>query len=355
MKRRYLNFDEKMAANFGERTWLNFLNRSLLQSSMFKRSIEEYEVTGIISNAPAMAQCIAHNEEYRKEIRQFVKSGLEPEEIYINLVIEDAKAAADLLLSIFENSNGCNGFVGIDLLPEYAYDVDALIEEANTIWHKACRPNIMIQMPATEEALPAFKELMQSGINVNATLLCSLSRYRDIIQAHIDGIHTRLAKGLPIKRIASAATFSLPGSFERIAAPGDSTEERDILRHICLSSTLDARRLHYDVFHNRQFVDLAGKGAQSQLLFCIDDALTSYTFGRFCCARDLTIEKKASALEDSSVGEPMPAKLDSISENQSIDIEELLDTLQEEVIKTQVIQMDRALMTLKEHHEVKSC
>jgi transaldolase/transaldolase/glucose-6-phosphate isomerase len=348
MKCAYANSDKKDTFHSGKKVWLNFLNRNLLHSSTFKRSIEDREFTGILFNAPAMAQSIARDEEYQNEISKPLRSQTELDDIYLSLAIEDVKAAADLFLPVFEETKGRDGFVGIDVSPEYAYDVDALIEEANTLWQKTGRSNIMIQLPATEEALPAYKELLQSGVNVNATLLCSLSRYRDIARAHIEGMADRLEKGFPVEGIASAVTFSVPCPLEQNQVPADPHGEADLLREICISTVPLARKAHYDAFHKKEFQELAAKGVQPQFLLCIDEAETAHAFGNFCCARDLTAESNESASCDLSVGESGPPELISISEDQHGDIEKHLDMLQEEFIKSQVVQIDRALMILKD-------
>jgi hypothetical protein len=346
--------EQKGPASYRKRIWLNFLNRNLLQSSSFRRGVEKYEITGIISSAPAMAECIAHNEEYRESIRQLSNLGMEPAEIYKHLLTEDAISAADILLPVFQNTEGRDGFVGIDVSPEIAYDVDAIIEEAKTLWDQACRPNIMIQIPATEESLPAFGELLRIGINVNATLLCSLSRYRSFVQAYVEVINNQMELGLPLKEIVSAVTFSLPHSPGHISSLENQGDKGDMFRDICAHTALWARELHYDTFQSQEFMDLAAKNAQMQLLLYLDEEDTSLSFGKFCCATDLTTESPKSTSDKSSINESLSPALNAISDDPNTYIEELLVMLQEEFIKTQIVRVDRALLIIEKLHSVSS-
>jgi transaldolase len=330
------------------RVWLNFMNRNLIQSSKFKLSIDNHEVTGIIANAPIMAGCISRDSEYRDEIRRRVRSGMEAEEIYHDLILDDARNAADLLLPVFHSTQGHDGFVGIDICPEFSYDVDAMIEEGNWLWERSRRPNIMIQIPATEEALPAVTNLLQSGINVNATFIHSLTRYRQVVQAYIAGMTERLDKGLPLQGIASAATFSVLGRFDETSTPGNYKRDIDTFRNMSLSAALSACSVYREVLRDRNFLNLAARGMQPQLLMLNDEAEPSRMFGKFQCAIDLTAkfsELKSDRLSCRETKFPEP---DSDPERLQYDMEALLDGLLEEIIKSRVVRIDEALRAIED-------
>ena len=334
------------------RVWLNFMNRNLIRNSRFKLSIDNHEVTGIIANAPIMAGCISRDSEYRDEILRRVRSGMDAEEIYHDLVLGDARNAADLLLPVFHSTQGHDGFVGIDICPEFSYDVDALIEEGNWLWERSRRPNIMIQIPATEEALPAVTNLLQSGINVNATFIHSLTRYRQVVQAYIAAMTERLDKGLPLQGIASAATFSVLGRFDETSTPGDCKRDMDVFRNMSLSAALSACSVYREVFRNRKFLNLAARGVQPQLLMLNDEVEPSRMFGKFPCAIDLTAKFSELKSGRRSCRETKFPEPDSDPEKSQYDMKEVLDGLLEEIIKSRVVRIDGALRAIKDLYPI---
>jgi transaldolase len=324
-----------------ERVWLDFMNRNLVHSVKFKRLIDRSEITGILSNAEALASCISGDRQYQGKIRTLARSGMDAEEIYRDIVMEDVKYAADLLLPVFRRTRGQDGFVGVAVSPEFAYDVEALLEEGYELWSRAGRPNLMIQIPATAEAVPAIRSLLQGGINVNATLLYSLSRYREVAQAYIAAMTERLKQGASVEGIASAATFSRHPRFHATEERKLTGEAPDLLRDISASTARLSSQLHRHLFENGKFLDLAAMGAQPQLLMWHDETDSLQAIDGFGSVVDL------SAKFSESTTNP-----DSTSEEENIAIDWLLDLFQEETIKHQVVEIDAALQTMQGPHSI---
>ena len=201
-----------------KRVWLNVVNRQLLQSGKLERLIDRDEVTGVFSSSPCLAAHIAGDSEYRDTVCELARAGMSAEEIYRSVALEDTQYAADLLLPIFQKTEGCDGFAGIEVSPEFAYDVEALLEEGYSLWKQANRPNVMIQIPATPEAVPAIESLLQEGINVNATLIYTLTRCREVAEAHVAAMSRRNREGSSVRGIVSVATFSAHPQFNAAAA-----------------------------------------------------------------------------------------------------------------------------------------
>jgi transaldolase len=131
----------------------------------------------------------------------------DPQELFLELAIDDVRRAADLLLPTYDESGGRDGFVSLECTPDLAYDSDATVEQALELWRRLARPNVMIKVPATAAGVPAIEGLTARGVNVNVTLLFSVTRYEQVIDAYMRGLARRLADGKPVDVIASVASF----------------------------------------------------------------------------------------------------------------------------------------------------
>jgi transaldolase len=192
----------------GVSIWLDTLSRELLDSGDFARLIADYAVTGATSNPTIFAKAITSSDRYDDQLRALVASGVrEPQELFFELALDDVRRAADLLRPAYEESDGRDGFVSFECTPDLADDSEATIEQALELWGRLARPNVMIKVPATEAGVPAIEELTARGVNVNVTLLFSVARYEQVIDAYMSGLEHRLAAGKPVDDIASVASF----------------------------------------------------------------------------------------------------------------------------------------------------
>jgi transaldolase len=192
----------------GVSIWLDTLSRELLDSGRFARLIDDWAVTGATSNPTIFAKAITGSDRYDDQIRAAVASGLhDPRELFFELALEDVRRAADLLRPTFEASGGRDGFVSFECTPDLADDTQATIEQALELWARLTRPNVMIKVPATAAGVPAIEELTARGVNVNVTLLFSVARYEQVIDAYMRGLERRVASGEPVHAIASVASF----------------------------------------------------------------------------------------------------------------------------------------------------
>jgi transaldolase len=192
----------------GVSIWLDTLSRELLDSGDFAAMITDCAVTGATSNPTIFAKAITASDGYDEQLRAAVVSGVrDPRELFFDLALEDIRRAADLLHPTYDTSNGRDGFVSFECTPDLADDTHATIEQALDLWGRLARPNAMIKVPATEAGIPAIEALTAHGVNVNITLLFSLTRYEQVIDAYLSGIEQRLTAGEPVDTIASVASF----------------------------------------------------------------------------------------------------------------------------------------------------
>ena len=176
----------------GVSIWLDTLSRELLDSGEFAGLIADFAVTGATSNPTIFAKAITGSDRYDDQLRAAVASGVrDPQELFFELALDDVRRAADLLRPAYDDSDGRDGFVSFECTPDLADDTQATIEQALELWSRLARPNVMIKVPATEAGIPAIEELTARGVNVNITLLFSVARYEQVIDAYITGLERR--------------------------------------------------------------------------------------------------------------------------------------------------------------------
>jgi transaldolase len=189
----------------GVSIWLDTLSRELLDSGDFAALIAESAVTGATSNPTIFAKAITTSDLYDNELR--AAGSRSSQEQFFAIALEDVGRAADLLRPVHEASGGRDGFVSFECTPDLADDTQATIEQALDLWRRLARPNVMIKVPATAAGIPAIEELTARGVNVNITLLFSVARYEQVIDAYIAGLERRVGAGQPVDAIASVASF----------------------------------------------------------------------------------------------------------------------------------------------------
>ena len=194
----------------GVSIWLDTLSRDLLESGGFAELISDYGVTGATSNPTIFAQAITHSDRYDGQLRELAAGGeRDPRELFFSLALDDIRAAARLLRPAYEQSRGTDGFMSFECTPDLADDTEATIAQATDLWQRLGQPNVMIKVPGTAAGLPAIEELTRRGVNVNITLLFSVDRYEQVIDAYLRGLSARADAGEPVDTIASVASFFL--------------------------------------------------------------------------------------------------------------------------------------------------
>jgi transaldolase len=194
----------------GVSIWLDTLSRELLDTGGFAGLIRDYGVTGATSNPTIFDQAITDSDRYDGQLRTLAASGeRETQELFFSIALDDVRAAAGLLRPAYEDSGGSDGFVSFECTPDLADDTAATIAQATSLWQRLGQPNVMIKVPGTAAGLPAIEELTRRGVNVNITLLFSVGRYEQVVDAYLRGLSARAGAGEPIDTIASVASFFL--------------------------------------------------------------------------------------------------------------------------------------------------
>lgn len=259
----------------GQSVWLDFLGRSLIDSGMLARLIEEDGVSGVTSNPAIFEKAIDGSADYDDAIRALALRGRSVPEIYEALVVDDIRRAADLFRPLHERRGGADGFVSLEVSPLLARDAAGTVAEARRLWAAVGRPNVFIKVPATAEGIGAIRQLIREGINVNVTLLFGLPRYAEVARAHLEGLEGRAAAGEAVDRVASVASFFL----SRIDVLVDSLIEKRLAECVpggdiaaglrgktAIASAKEAYRMYREIYGGTRFASLASRGARPQRL-----------------------------------------------------------------------------------------
>ena len=247
----------------GVSIWLDTLSRELLESGAFAELIADSAVTGATSNPTIFAKAITGSDRYDDQLRGAVAAGVrDPQELFFELALEDVRRAADLLRPAYDASAGRDGFVSFECTPDLADDTTATVEQAVELWERLARDNVMIKVPATDAGVPAIEELTARGVNVNVTLLFSIARYEQVIDAYLTGVERRVDRGDPIDAIASVASFfvSRVDAKTDVLLPAGSK----LRGRLAIANARLAYARYRDRFSDRRWLTLREAGAQPQ-------------------------------------------------------------------------------------------
>jgi transaldolase len=265
----------KKLETLGQSIWLDYIRRDLIASGELRRLIEEDGLRGMTSNPSIFEKAIAESHIYDQDIRDMSLKKKDVKAIYEALSQRDVQNAADEFRSVYEKTDGEDGYVSLEVNPHLAHDTKGTIEEARRLWAALNRPNVFIKVPATSDGLPAIQQLISEGINVNVTLLFGLPRYRQVAEAYIAGLEARAAQGKPVKHIASVASFFLSRIdtlvdplVEKFFEPGGKKKEiaKKVHGQVAISSAKAAYQIYKEIFGNNRFKKLADKSARVQRL-----------------------------------------------------------------------------------------
>jgi transaldolase len=230
----------------GVSIWLDTLSRELLRSGRFGELIDDYRVTGATSNPTIFAKAITGSDLYEEQLERLASSGeRDLQELFFSIALDDVREAARLLRPEYDRTGGRDGFISFECTPDLADDTEATVAQALDLWERLALPNVMIKVPGTAAGLPAIEELTRRGLNINITLLFSVPRYEQVIDAYIRGLTARAGDGEPVDRIASVASFFLSRIDTKVdpLLPAGS----DVRGAVALASA----RVAYDRFRTR--------------------------------------------------------------------------------------------------------
>ena len=262
---------------YGQSPWLDFIRRNILLNGDLKKMIANDGLRGMTSNPAIFEKAITAGDDYNDIIKAPDAKSSTAMALYEKIAIRDVQEAADIFRPVHTETKGRDGYVSLEVSPNLAFDTQATIAEARRLWKAVNRPNVMIKIPATPQGLPAIRQALEEGININITLLFAQSAYEQVAEAYLAALEARAAKGQDISQIASVASFFV----SRIDSLVDSTIDAKLKTEAGASqkalleslrgkvAIANARRTYakyQELFGGSRWKALAARGAQTQRL-----------------------------------------------------------------------------------------
>ena len=253
--------------DLGQSVWYDYIRRDLYTGGELARLIREDGLAGMTSNPTIFQKAIADTDLYDDGVRRAGAEGADPPGVFERLAVEDVRGAADAFRPVFDETRGNDGFVSIEVGPHLANDTDGSIREAHRLWEKCARENVMVKIPGTAAGIPAIRRCLADGVNINITLLFSVSRYREVMEAYLSALEERVAAGRPIERLRSVASFfvsrvdtNVDKKLDRIG----SETARALRGKAAIANARLAFQAFREVFGSERFQRLAARGAALQ-------------------------------------------------------------------------------------------
>jgi transaldolase/glucose-6-phosphate isomerase len=259
--------------DLGQSLWYDYMERRILENGELAALIKKGEIRGLTSNPSIFNHAIAKSKDYDSALVPMSWAGYSDKVILEQLMIEDIKRVADLLRPLFDKTQGGDGFVSLEVRPKLAYDTEKTIAEAQRLWNTVNRPNVMIKIPATKPGLPAIRQSIAAGININITLIFSIDRYKDVMEAYLSGLEDRTKAGKPIDHISSVASFFVSRIDTKvdkylnpiIQLPGRKAQiAKSLLGKIAIANARLAYEEFRMVFEGDRYSELQAKRAKLQ-------------------------------------------------------------------------------------------
>jgi transaldolase len=259
----------------GQSVWYDYIRRDLYTSGKLERLIREDGLAGMTSNPTIFQKAIAETELYDEDVRRLGAEGKDPYAIFDQLAIGDVTRAADVFRPVFDETGGGDGYVSIEVGPQLANDTEGSIREARRLWRVCDRPNVMVKIPGTAAGVPAIRQCLAEGVNINITLLFSVSRHREVMEAYLSAVEERIALRLPVAGLHSVASFfvsrvdtNVDKKLDRIAKEDPQGSRGEKARELRGRAAIANARLAYqafeEVFRSDRFRALEEKGVRLQ-------------------------------------------------------------------------------------------
>ncbi|MGZ6728863.1 MAG: transaldolase [Gaiellaceae bacterium] len=249
----------------GQSVWIDYLSRRLLKTGELARLMKEDAVVGVTSNPTIFQKAIAEGDAYDDQMREVLGEQEDLKEVFLALAIRDVQDACDLLRPVWDEGQGKDGYVSIEVDPNLAFDTAGTIAEAARLHDEVDRPNCFVKIPATKEGLPAIEEMIARGQNINVTLIFSLQRYAEVVEAYLRGLERLVESGGDPATVASVASFFV----SRVDTEADRRLEEagapaELKGKLAVANAKLAYQRYKELFAGERWEKLREKGATAQ-------------------------------------------------------------------------------------------
>jgi transaldolase len=252
-------------SELGQSVWIDFLSRHLLQSGELARMMEDDAVVGVTSNPTIFQKAISEGDLYDEQLREVLAEEDDLKEVFLRLAVQDVQNACDLMRRVWDGGGGKDGYVSIEVDPNLSYDTEASIAEAQRLHELVDRPNCFVKIPGTEPGLAAIEEMIARGRNINVTLIFSLRRYSEVVEAYLRGLERLVESGGDPSRVASVASFFV----SRVDTEADRRLDEvgapeELKGKLAVANAKLAYQRYKELFAGERWEALEAKGATAQ-------------------------------------------------------------------------------------------
>ena len=349
---------------YGQSVWLDYIRRSLITGGELERLVREDGLRGVTSNPTIFDKAISGSSDYDDAIGRAIDNDPDISEklLFEAIAVEDIQLAADILRPVYDETDGRDGFVSMEVSPLLAHDTKATIEEAHRLWKRVSRPNLMIKVPATREGIPAIESLISDGINVNITLMFSMAHYEAVAKAYIRG----LERAEKPERIASVASFfvsRVDTAVDRILDEIGTPEALSLKGRIAIANAKNVYRRFREIFYGDGFSRLQKKGARVQRPLWASTGTKNPLYSDVLYVESLIGEDTVNTLPPATLNafrdhgkvaptltQGMDEALDALEALKKIKVslEEITERLQEDGVRSFAASFDKLMDSLKE-------
>jgi transaldolase len=248
----------------GQSVWIDFLSRDLLETGELERMMRDDAVCGVTSNPTIFQKAMSEGTRYDEQLLGLCSEGREPREAFFELAAQDVGRACDLMRTVWDGGRGLRGYVSIEVDPTLAYDTDASCEQAKELHEVIERPNLYVKIPGTEAGLPAIEDMIAAGRSINVTLIFSLERHRQVMDAYIRGIERLVADGGDPRAVSSVASFFVSRVDTEADKRLDEIGRPELKGRLAVANAKLAYREWKDVFAGERWAPLEAAGASEQ-------------------------------------------------------------------------------------------
>jgi transaldolase len=329
---------------YGQSPWYDNLRRKLIEDGDLARMVADDGIHGVTSNPTIFEKAVSAGEEYDASVAALAGQGLSTDDIGWKLVTEDVAAACEVLRPVFEESGGGDGFVSVEVDPTLAHDTEATIAQARQLHTQLGLPNLMVKIPATAEGIPAIEAMIGEGRKINVTLIFSLTRHAEVIEAYLSGLERFVAGGGDPAQVASVASFFV----SRVDTEADRRlpEGHPLRGRVAVANAKLAYQLFRSRFSGERWERLAAAGARGQRPLWASTSTKNPAYSDTLYVDELVGRDTVSTLAPASLealrdhGDPQPdtieagldearAVMDGLA-TAGVDYDDLTDTLERE-------------------------
>lgn len=353
----------KALPDYGQSFWLDYIRRDLITTGELKRLVEDDSLRGMTSNPTIFQKAIGESTDYDDALRTILET--EPQDsiqdLYERLAIEDIQMAADILQTVYEATDGADGFISLEASPHLAYNTAGTLAEARRLWQTVNRPNLMVKVPATPQGITALEPLIAEGININVTLLFSLTHYEAVAQAYIRG----LKRNPNPHRVASVASFFVSRVDTAVDRTLESIGTPDALAlrgKAAIANSKKAYRRFREIFYGEPFATQRQRGAHVQRVLWGSTGTKNPAYSDILYVEELIGPDTVNTMPPATLnafrdhGRVRPTLLDGIKDAESyltrlaelgVDLEVITEQLQKDGVTAFADSFDQLLSTLK--------